>query len=57
MVAERGLTEEEGRARVAAQASRTARRQVATHLLDNTGTREDLRKRVAEVFADLGRLG
>jgi dephospho-CoA kinase len=53
MLAERGLSEEEARARVAAQASRATRRQAATHVLDNTGTREDLRERVAEVFFEL----
>ncbi len=50
MVGDRGWTEEDGRARIAAQASREQRRAVATYLIENTGTREDLRRRVVEVF-------
>ena len=38
---------------MAAQASREERRAVATYLIENTGTREDLRDRVAEVFEKL----
>ncbi len=51
MTAERGWTHEEARSRIAAQASRDERRAIATHVIENTGTREDLRNRVAEVFA------
>ncbi|MBM7515238.1 dephospho-CoA kinase [Nocardioides nitrophenolicus] len=50
MVRDRGWTEDEGRARIAAQATREQRRAVATYLIENTGTREDLRQRVTEVF-------
>ena len=50
MVRDRGWTEAEARARIAAQATREQRRAVATHLIENTGTREDLRQRVTEVF-------
>lgn len=50
MVRDRGWTEDEGRARIAAQATREQRRAVATFLIENTGTREDLRQRVTEVF-------
>lgn len=57
MVRERGWAEEESRARIAAQATRAERRAVATYVIDNTGTREDLRRRVAEVFGDLERRG
>lgn len=53
MVRDRGWTEEEARSRIAAQATRDERRAVATHLIDNTGTREDLRARITEVFAEL----
>ncbi|HET8560875.1 MAG TPA: dephospho-CoA kinase [Marmoricola sp.] len=53
MVRERGWTEEEARARIAAQASREDRLALATYVLDNTGTLEDLRDRVAEVFEEL----
>jgi dephospho-CoA kinase len=53
MVRDRGWTEDEARARIAAQASREARRAIATHLVENTGTREDLAGRVGEVFGEL----
>lgn len=53
MVRDRGWTEDDARARIAAQATREERRAVATHLIENTGTREDLRQRVTEVFASL----
>ncbi len=53
MVRLRGMTTEEARARVAAQATREQRRAVATCVIDNTGTLEDLRRRVTEVFAEL----
>ncbi|HWJ65646.1 MAG TPA: dephospho-CoA kinase [Nocardioides sp.] len=53
MVRDRGMTEEEARARIAAQATREQRLAVATYVIDNTGTREDLRHRVTEVFAEL----
>ena len=32
---------------------RRIRRAIATYVVDNTGTPEDLRERVAEVYADL----
>ena len=53
MTGDRGWTEEDARSRIAAQASREDRRAIATHLIENTGTREDLRGRVAEVFAEV----
>ncbi|WP_408895608.1 dephospho-CoA kinase [Nocardioides sp. R1-1] len=53
MVRDRGWTEDEARARIAAQATREQRRAVATYLIENTGTREDLRRKVTEVFAEL----
>lgn len=53
MVRDRGWTEEDGRARIAAQATREQRRSVATYLIENTGTHEDLRRKVTEVFAEL----
>jgi dephospho-CoA kinase len=53
MVRLRGMTREDAEARVAAQASREQRRAVATYVIDNTGTLEDLRDRVAEVFDKL----
>ncbi len=46
----RGLTESDARARISAQATRGERQAVATYVVDNTGTFEDLRQRVTEVF-------
>ncbi|WP_328531473.1 dephospho-CoA kinase [Nocardioides sp. NBC_00368] len=46
----RGMTEADARARIAAQASREDRLAVATYVIDNTGTLEDLRKRVEEIY-------
>jgi dephospho-CoA kinase len=51
MVRDRGWSREDAEARVAAQASREERLAAATHVLDNTGTRDDLRARVTEVVA------
>jgi len=56
-VRDRGWTPEEARSRIAAQASREQRRAAATYVVDNSGTTEDLRQRVAEVFASLVRTG
>ncbi len=53
MVSERGMSEEDVRARIAAQATREERLAAATHVVDNTGTHEDLRERVTEVFEQL----
>jgi len=55
MMRDRAMTREEALARIAAQATREQRRGVATYVIDNTGTREDLRQRVTEVFAALGK--
>lgn len=49
----RGWKRADAESRMAAQAGREERRAVATHLIENTGTREDLRERVAEVFDEL----
>lgn len=53
MVDQRGWTEEDARARIAAQATPEQRRAVARHLIENTGSREELRSRVEQVFAEL----
>ena len=53
MRAERGWTEEDARSRIKAQVSREDRRAIATQVIENTRTREDLRKRVAEVYAEV----
>jgi dephospho-CoA kinase len=52
-VSERGWSEDEARSRVAAQATREERLAAATYVVDNTGTIEDLRHRVTEVFEEL----
>lgn len=53
MVRDRGWTREEAEARIAAQASREDRLAIATYVIDNTGTLEELRRRVEEVHAAL----
>ncbi|MET3960298.1 dephospho-CoA kinase [Marmoricola sp. OAE513] len=57
MVRDRGWTEDEARSRMAAQASREDRLAIASHVIENTGTLEDLRRRVTEVFEVLGGRG
>ena len=51
----RGMTEIDARARIAAQASREDRLAAATYVIDNTGTLDDLRKRVQEIYDALAR--
>jgi len=53
MTRERGWTSSDAQARIAAQASRAQRVAAATYVIDNTGTRDDLRRRVAEVVGQL----
>jgi dephospho-CoA kinase len=53
MVTLRGMSRDEAEARIAAQASREERLALATHVIENTGTLEDLRDRVTEVFESL----
>ncbi len=53
MTADRGWTEEDAASRIAAQASPEERRAIATIVIENTGTREDLRRRIAEVYAEV----
>jgi dephospho-CoA kinase len=53
LVRDRGWDEAEPRARIDAQATREQRVAVATHVVDNTGSIEDLRRRVAEVVEQL----
>jgi dephospho-CoA kinase len=54
-LAGRGLPEDQARARMAAQATREQRLAIADFVIDNSGTLEDLDRRVAEVWADLQR--
>lgn len=49
----RGMTAEQARARMAAQASREQRLAVADIVIDNSGTLADLDRRIADVWADL----
>lgn len=53
MTGDRGWTEEDARARIAAQATRDDRLGIATHVIDNTGSVHDLRQRVEQVWAEL----
>lgn len=53
MLRDRGWTREDAEARIAAQATPEQRRAIATHLVVNTGTRDELRRRVEEVYAEL----
>ncbi|WP_433449573.1 dephospho-CoA kinase [Streptomyces sp. CA-142005] len=51
----RGMTEEDARARMAAQATREQRRRIADILIDNDVPLDALHKRVTEVWEDLVR--
>lgn len=53
MLGQRGMTREDAEARVRAQATREERLAIATHVIENTGSLEDLRRRVLEVHAAL----
>src|SRR3954449_1016085 len=55
MLRDRGWTREEAESRIAAQASREARLAIATYVIENTGTVEELRARVEEIYAELTR--
>jgi dephospho-CoA kinase len=55
LVSQRGMTPDQARARMAAQASREQRLAVADLVIDNSGSLADLDRRVAEVWADLQR--
>jgi dephospho-CoA kinase len=55
LVSQRGMAAEQARARMAAQAGREQRLAVADIVIDNSGSLDDLDRRVAEVWTDLGR--
>jgi dephospho-CoA kinase len=55
LVSLRGMPPDQARARMAAQASRQQRLAVADVVIDNSGSLDDLDRRVAEVWADLER--
>src|SRR5579863_5817337 len=50
---QRGMPEDQARARIAAQATRDQRRAIADIIIDNSGPRSDLDRRITEVWADL----
>jgi len=52
----RGVPRGDAEARMAKQASDEERRAVATHLVDNTGSRDDLERQVDVIWRDLQRL-
>lgn len=53
LTTQRGMTEEQARARMAAQATREQRLAIADLVIDNSGTLADLDRRVTEVWSDL----
>lgn len=53
VVRDRGWTREDAESRIASQATRQQRLAIATHVIDNAGTREQLRERVEQVHAEL----
>jgi dephospho-CoA kinase len=53
MVEDRGWTPEDAASRIGAQATREDRLAIATHVIDNTGTHEELRAQVEEIYAEL----
>ena len=55
LVGQRGMTPDQARARMAAQASREQRLAVADLVIDNSGSLADLDRRVADLWADLRR--
>lgn len=55
LVRRRGMSEEDARARMAAQATRDKRLEIADVVIDNDMSLDALRRRVAEVWADLVR--
>jgi dephospho-CoA kinase len=53
LVEQRGMTEEQARARMAAQMPIEDKRALATHVIENTGSVDELRERVGRVWAEL----
>jgi len=53
MVRDRGWTESDALARIAAQASPEDRRAIASYVVENTGSRAELRQKIEEIYADL----
>ena len=55
LVSQRGMAPDQAQARMAAQASREQRLAVADIVIDNSGSLDDLDRRVTDVWADLER--
>jgi len=55
LVSQRGMAPDQARARMAAQASREQRLAVADIVIDNSGSLDDLDRRVTDVWTDLQR--
>jgi dephospho-CoA kinase len=55
LVSQRGMTPDQARARLAAQATREQRLAIADLVIDNSGSLADLDRRVADVWTDLTR--
>jgi dephospho-CoA kinase len=53
LVAQRGMSESDARARIAKQSSRDDRLAIATHVIDNSGSFDELEQRVDEVWREL----
>lgn len=53
MLRDRGWTREDAESRIASQASREDRLAIATYVVDNTGTRDELSAQVEEIYAAL----
>ncbi|GGW89709.1 dephospho-CoA kinase [Streptomyces malachitofuscus] len=53
LVGRRGMTEEDARARMAAQATREQRRAIADIVIDNDGPLDELEQRVKDVWSEL----
>ena len=53
MIGDRGMTRAEAESRIAAQLDRESRLAAATFVIENTGSREDLRHRVTQVFREI----
>jgi dephospho-CoA kinase len=53
MERDRGWSRSDAESRIASQATREDRLAIATHVVENTGSRESLRARVADVLADI----
>ena len=53
LVTDRGMDEQDARNRIERQASRDDRRKIATHVIDNSGDRSDLERRIDELWPEL----